>query len=220
MGNGTKTNATSGDSLDLLSEQDKVLAAIFADWERSDPASANTEGGAVRLAFDHGTLGKLLVGHAAVRVAAKRDIERVLRKAGQDDLADQLTSKLRRARELLDRLDELARGVEAVGVSGSADFAHVVDELAQTIRSDLGTEPATLVPRIAAALGERRKELHSARHVAAHAPSHPGTTERWYDDVPVLVRLHALYDQLRGYPRAVSVPYCNAPLAHRYNSLP
>jgi hypothetical protein len=208
------------DSLDLLGEQDKVLNAIFAGWDASDPDKANTRGDAVKLAYDRGTLGKLLIEHAAVRVAAKRDIERVLRKVGQDGLADQFTSHLRRARELLDRIDELGRGVEAVGLSGSGEFAGTVSELARTMGSDLGTEPATLAPRVAAALGDERKKLRSAKYVVAHAPTHPGTTQRWYDDIPILARLHALYDHLRGYPRAVSVPYSNTRLADRYNSPP
>lgn len=209
-----------GDSLDLLGEQDRVLAAIFSAWDDSDPDRADTNREVVKLAYDHGTLGKLLIEHAAIRVAAKRDIERVLRDIDCDDLADQLTSQLTRVCELLDRLDEHARGVVAVGVSRSLEFAGAVGELAATIRADLSREPEAIIPRIEAALADQRSRLRSAKHVAAHAPTHPNPTPRWYDTIPILVRIHARYDHLRGYPWADSTPYSNPRVAERYDTQP
>lgn len=81
-------------------------------------------------------------------------------------------------------------------------------------------EDADAIPRIAAALGEQRRQLRSAKHVATHAPTHPSVTRRWYDNIPILVRLHARYDHLRGYPWADSVPYSNARIADRYDTQP
>jgi hypothetical protein len=205
------------DALSLLAEQDEVLGEIFAGWHDSAPDAAASGRVTVRRAFDHGTLGKLLIEHAAVRVAAKRDIERVLRANAFDGLADQLTSHLGTVCQQLDRLDELGRGVVATGVAASEEFADAVDALAATIQSDLEREPVVLIPRIAEALGTQRDQLHSAKHVAAHAPTHPAPNPRWYDNIPVLVRIHARYDYLRGYPWADSRPYYNSKVAERYD---
>ena len=194
------------DSLELLGEQDRVLAQIFDGWDATtlDP-DADTRT-VVRAGFERGTYGKLLIEHTAIRVAAKTDIARVLRDVGDDGLADDLTRHLPEARRLLDRLDELARGVDAMGVAASAPFAGAVGELAALIRADLQAEPDRMMPGIAAALGHHRAELHSARWVNHHAPTHPGSGERWYDAIPVLVRVHARYDHLRGFPWADSSP--------------
>lgn len=219
-----KPDTTSGarphDSLDLLAEQDNVLADIFVAWDESDPEGADDDRSAVRMASENGTLGKLVIEHAAVRVAAKRDIERVLRRAGHDGLADELTSHLAQVCELLDRLYEHSRGVGAVELSRSPQFTDTVAALGRIIRAELRSEPAGLVPRIAVALGDLRSQLRSAKHVAAHAPTHPATARSWYDGIPFLVRVHALYDRLRGYPWANSGTYANPRLADRYDTDP
>jgi hypothetical protein len=54
---------------------------------------------------------------------------------------------------------------------------------------------------LAAALGERRKNLRS--RLCAHTCSHPGE-RRWFHRLPGAVRLQAGYDRLRGVPRADS----------------
>ena len=207
------------DSLDLLAEQDRALAAIFEGWDRTAPDTADGPE-VVELDYDHGTYGKLLIEHAAVRVAAKADIERVLRAQGLDALADQLTAHLREVRDLLDRLDEMARGVAPIGVGGSLEFAGVAGTLAGTIRADLRNEPVGLIPKIAVALGPARGHLRSAKWVGSHAPTHPGSTQRWFDDIPILARVHARYDHLRGYPWADSSPFGELGIAARYDSLP
>jgi hypothetical protein len=194
------------DSLELLGEQDRVLAQIFAGWDATTPEPDADSRTVVRAGFERGTYGKLLIGHTAIRVAAKTDIARVLYDLGCDGLADDLTHRLPEARRLLDRLDELARGVDAMGVAASVPFAGAVGELAALIRADLTVEPDRMLPAIEAALGHRRAELHRARWVHHHAPSHPGSGERWYDHMPVLVRIHARYDHLRGFPWADSSP--------------
>jgi hypothetical protein len=194
------------DSLELLGEQDQVLVQIFDGWDATTSGPEADIRTVLRSNFDQGTYGKLLIGHTAVRVAAKTDIARVLRHVGCDGLADELTRRLPEARRLLDRLDELARGVDAMGVAASVGFAGAVGELAALIRADLSSEPEGIVPSIVSALGEHRGELHSSRWVHHHAPTHPGSGDRWYDRIPVLVRVHARYDHLRGFPWAHSSP--------------
>lgn len=204
------------DSLALLGEQDRILVELFADWHRTSPDSDDpaTE---VPQAFDHGTLGKLLIEHTAIRLAAKADIARVLRKVGHHHVADSFAGHLPQARALLDRLDEQSRGVAAVGVGGSTAFAGTVGQLVALIRADLNREPDTELPRIAALLGPDRADLHSAKHVTRHAPTHPAPNPRWYGRIPALVAIHARYDHLRGFPWANDAPDANAAIAARYD---
>jgi hypothetical protein len=202
------------DSLELLAEQDGVLVKIFEGWDATTPAPGVEDTRVlVRSGFDRGTWGKLLIEHAALRVAAKTDVARVLYDADLGDLADELTEHLPEVRKLLDRLDELARGVNPMGVAASAEFAGAVGQLAALLRADLVVEAERTIPRIAAALGADRSKLHRAQWVHQHAPTHPSPEERWYDHIPVLVRIQARYDHLRGFPWPRSTPMANPKVA-------
>ena len=53
---------------------------------------------------------------------------------------------------------------------------------------------------LTAALGPERHRLRSAKFIRKHAPAHPGPPGRWYDRIPVLLRLRAAEDRLRGFP--------------------
>jgi hypothetical protein len=183
-------------------------------WQNTVPAGDDDTAAIVEDAWDHGTFGKMLVEHAAVRVAAKEDLARVLRDSGHRDLAAQFIAHLPQVRALLDRLDEHARGVAPISLAGSEDFAAAVADLAAVIQADLAAEADEQLPRIAAALGPRRRQLRSARYVSVHAPTHPGAARRWYDNIPILVRLHAGYDHLRGWPWAKG-PLGDARVARR-----
>lgn len=206
----------------MQSQQDQVLVHIFDGWDATTPPADADTRTVVRSNYERGTYGKLLIQHTAIRVAAKTDIARVLHDIGCDGLADDLTRHLPQARRLLDRLDELARGVEVMGVAASTGFAGAVGELAALIRADLQAEPDRMLPAITVALGNHRARLRSARWIHHHAPTHPGSQERWYDHIPVLVRVHARYDHLRGFPWADSSPMADlgpligrVPLARR-----
>lgn len=137
---------TPDDSLELLGEQDRVLVHIFDGWDATTPPADADTRTVVRSNYERGTYGKLLIQHTAIRVAAKTDIARVLHDIGCDGLADDLTRHLPEARRLLDRLDELARGVEAMGVAASTGFAGTVGELAALIRADIQAEPDRMLP--------------------------------------------------------------------------
>lgn len=207
-------SAPPDDSLAALAEQDRLLIEILSGWDATTPPpDVDDTRTMVRAAFKRGTFGKLLIEHAAVRVAAKTDVARVLHDIGSDALADDLVRHLREVCGILDRLDELARGVDAMGVAASVAFAGAVGELAALMRADLDTEPVGIIPRIEAALGDHRGRLHSARWARHHAPTHPATTKRWYSRIPVLVRLQARYDHLRGFPWARSAPMTDPKVA-------
>jgi hypothetical protein len=216
---GPAEGKTPDDSLELLAEQDRVLLKIFDGWDAATPAPDVEDARVlVKQGWERGTFGKLLIEYAAVRVAAKEDVARVLRDVGDTDLAETLTARLRDIRMILDRLDEVARGVDPVGLAASSEFAGAVGELAALIRADLGIEPVRVLPVVAAALGDRRSLLARAKHVESHAPTHPGADRRWYDDIGPLVRIHARYDRLRGFPWAESGPISDADLAERYDN--
>lgn len=198
---------TPADSLELLAEQDRVLIDIFNGWDATTPPpGVDDTRTLVRSGFKRGTYGKLLIEHVALRLAAKTDVARVLYSIGEGDLADHFTRHLHEAKRLLDCLDELARGMEAIDVAASVEYAGAVGQLAALLRADLAVEPDRTIPRITAALGGRRAELRSARWVHHHAPTHPSPEERWYEHFPVLVRIQARYDHLRGFPWPRSTP--------------
>jgi hypothetical protein len=202
------------DSLELLAEQDGVLVQIFEGWDATTPPpGVDDTRTVVRAGFERGTYGKLLIEHAALRVAAKTDVARVLYQVGLDEIADDFIRHLPEVRRLLGRLEELARGVEPMGVAASVGFAGAVGDLAALVRADLDVEPDRTVPRIAAALGERRSELHSSRWVHHHAPTHPSAEERWYGHISLLVRVQARYQHLRGFPWPRSTPMSDPHIA-------
>ncbi|HTV10378.1 MAG TPA: hypothetical protein VME20_00820 [Acidimicrobiales bacterium] len=202
------------DSLSVVAEQDRLLVEIFKGWDATAPGpDVDGSGTFVRSAYERGTYGKLLIEHAALRVAAKRDVARVLRDTGSAALAEELVRHLPEVCRLLDLLDEMARGVNAMGVAASTEFARAVDELGAVLRADLDTEQAQLLPRVQVALGEHRGDLHSSHWARYHAPTHPAPSGRWYNRVPLLVRIQARYDELRGFPRATSTPMADPKVA-------
>ncbi|MGI8493459.1 MAG: hypothetical protein ACR2KC_07920 [Acidimicrobiales bacterium] len=195
------------DSLAVVAEQDRLLIDIFNGWDATTPPpDVDDTATIVCSAYQRGTYGKLLIERAALRVAAKTDVARVLYDIGSGDLADDLVRHLPEVRRLCDRLDELARGVDAMGVAASIEFAGAVGNLAAVMRADLDTEPPRVLPRVEAALGSHRTDLHDDRWVRHHAPTHPGARRRWYSRIPVLVRIQSRYDRLRGFPWAHSAP--------------
>lgn len=202
------------DSLGMVAEQDRQLIEIFTGWDATTPGSdVDDSGTLVRSAYKRGTYGKLLIEHGALRIAAKRDVGRVLYGTGSAALADEFLRHMPEVARLVDRLDEAARGVNVMGVAASPEFAEAAAELTALLRADLDTEPARVLPRIEVALGDRRSDLHSAHWVRNHAPIHPAPRTRWYARIPILVRVQALYDHLRGFPWADSAPMADPKIA-------
>ena len=70
---------TTGDALDLFVEETSLLRELFAKWHTTTPEPTMGEK-VVTAKWDHGTIGKLLLEHAAVRLAAGEEI--VPRSAG------------------------------------------------------------------------------------------------------------------------------------------
>jgi hypothetical protein len=156
--------------------------------------------GAVKAKWDHGTIGKLLLEHTAVWLAAEEDVSRVLRLAGHGEQAEVLDHRHELVRPLLDRMAEISRGVQPISLAISPDFVEPVEQLREVLADELGSARRTAsTSRIATLLGEHLHDLRSAKFIRKHAPAHPGR-HHWLDHVPGVVRTHSVFDRLRGFP--------------------
>jgi len=194
------------DALDLLNSEDQMLALLLEHWHAGDDGTG-PEDHAVTGNWDQGTVAKLLLEHGAVRLAAAEEVCSALESSGRTTLACRVGDGNDALRAALDRMDELARGVNGVSLATTPGLSDAVDGLERALpRSTLP------VDEIRTAIGG--DELHAPAYVRTHAPTHPGRP-RWYDRVPPIVRLHTAYDRLRGFPWAKSGPYTDAELADR-----
>ena len=184
----------SDDALDLWDQQLKLVGRLFDGWAASEPSTAEKP---VEAAWDHGTIGKLLIRAAAVLVAAEEDIARVLIKVGKDDLGSDLTKHTDGAREALDRLDECCRGMPAIELATS-DISEAVVELRQRLLGAPPEEKRTF-SELAALLGDHRADLHSAKYLRRRAPTHPGH-RKWYRHIPIAVRAKVIFNRLNDFP--------------------
>ena len=159
-------------------------------------------GAAVTAKWDHGTIGKLLLEHAAVRLAAADDIARVLQDVGRTREARRLEETNRLVRPLLDQMYDNSRGIQPISVAITPGFIEASGSSSKTCCvAELGGGPESLARfELTAALGQERAQLRSAKFIRKHAPAHPGPERRWYDRVPALLRVHAAEDRLRGFP--------------------
>lgn len=205
-----------GDALDVYVEQSDLLKAALADWDATRLDQSPAPGESVAPAkYDNGTLGKVILEHTALRLAAQRDIARALTSAGRHDIEGPLTAQVERLAPLITAVERLSRGVNPVSLAGSDQFLDALTNL----RSEL--QPALLHPspapqELADALGEHRRELHSAKYVRRHAPTAPAP-DKWYDKVPLLLRLHTAFDRGRGFPWAESSPSSSRTVSDRYD---
>jgi hypothetical protein len=206
--------ASRGDSLELLRSESAMLASAFRQWDETRGAGQSGRmAGATN--FDSGTIGKVILEHAAVHLGAARDVCRVLRNGSRRSELEPLEQVIGDVWPVLDRLDELGRGTEPVAVAANDDFADAVDKL----RAVLGplTDDPGFSDRIAGALGDRRHELRTAPYIRRHSPTHPGPG-RWYNSIGPLVRLQTAYDRSRGFPWAESQPMASPELAQTFGN--
>lgn len=188
-----------GDALDQLLYEDRAVEELLKAFD--DETLDRRQ---------HGEVAKLLVEHLAVREAAKEYIaEGLSGRAELAGVADRMLHGVAQRRSHLRRLDELARGVEAINVNQGQSFDAAVGEIRPALADDIRHDVEELVPLLHDRLDERarHKLFPSARFVRAHAPTHPGAHgRRWYERINPLVRLHAAYDFLRGFPKGGSKP--------------
>ena len=184
-----------GDALDQLLYKDRALLTIL---DRFEHPHADV--------LVHGGAGKLLVEHMAVRESAKESVASVAEcLPGARREADGLRGEEERRRDLLRQLDELARGLRPVNLNQGQDFDGPARRAGALLRAEIDRELRSLIPQLHERLGPARGDLPSARSVRRHAPTQPGS-RRSYRRAGLLVRLHALYDFLRGFPTGGARP--------------
>ena len=207
---------TSGDALDLFVEESALLRELLAKWNTTTPEHTMGDK-AVTAKWDHGTIGKLLLEHAAVRLAASEDIARVLEEIGRTRESARLEETHHLVRPVLDQMYDNSRAA-----SNRSRWPSPPDSSKpwSSCRSSCAPNWAAAESRarfdLTAALGPERARLRSAKFIRKHAPAHPGPERRWYDRVPALLRLHAAEDRLRGFPWGES-SLGHRELAERYD---
>lgn len=204
--------ARSGDALDLLAEVDESLSRLFEEW-RWHHGEAGGEDPETR-DWHRGTIAKMILEEAAAWVAAVQDVTRVLRRTGHEELASGLARDEGRVIELVRRMDEASRGTVAEALRYSDEFHGAVESLADLWDNARLSQPEHL-QRLAQELGDARSLLHSRTHLRKRAPLHPGHHDAWYERLPLIERVHAIYDRLRGLPDAMSRSSSDVQLTRR-----
>ena len=189
-----------GDALDVFGKETALIEDLFNAWKATTPDRSMGDK-VVMAKWDHGTVGKLLLEHTAVRLAASEDIARVLSEVGRDSEGSLLKDENEAIRPLLDQMYDSARGVQPISVAITPSFIEPMADLFDLLRSALGQAQLTrTMATLTAALGSERHRLRSAKFIRKHAPAHPGPPGRWYDRSAILLRLRAAEDRLRGFP--------------------
>jgi hypothetical protein len=205
-----------GDSFDLLVDETALLRELFGKWNTTRP-DRSMGGGAVVAKWDHGTIGKLLLEHTAVWLAAREDVCRVFEELGRHEESVELCERHRTIRELLDQMYDNSHGIQPISVAITPGFVDGVTRLQETLRTDLNPSlKMSPLSDISNCLADERSRLRSAKFIRKHAPAHPGPVRRWYDQIPFLLRLHAAEDRLRGFPWGES-SLGDRKLAERYD---
>lgn len=206
------------DSLDLVRIENRHLEDLLADWDQNAPDPDIAEEEAVVRAWKRGTVGKLVLQHAALRLAAKADVMFRLRRCDQSEMAGAFGQHAMEARQVVDQLDRYSRGVSALDLRFSDEFSAGIENLRRIWRGELRSESEYSLDHVATALGAGRAQLRTARFVKKHAPIHPAARIRWYHRVSPVLRLHALYDRFRGLPTSESSTYSDRRLAEKYDA--
>lgn len=189
---GDRADPGSWNALDQLEYEDRTLRKLLDTF-------AERHGDRV----EHGVVGKVLIEHLAVRLAAREAIVRALGDSSRPEV-DGLRRNTMENREVLAHLEEMARGVQPINLNQGQDFDAAVAEHAEQMRRQIDQELNEALPALRRD-GEGR--LRSGSYVRHHAPTHPNPHHRrWYERVPPLVRLHAIYDRYRGFPTGGAKP--------------
>ena len=211
------SNQRTGDALDLFCDESALLNELFTAWRATTPDRSMADE-IVTAKWDHGSVGKLVLEHAAVRLAASEDMARVLSEEGKEAAASLLSEENNALRPLLDEMYDASRGVQPISVAIAPGFVEPVEALLDLIGPAVAPEGRGRTRAIlAASLGPLRDRLRSAKYIRKHAPARPGRPGRWYDRIPFLLRLRAAEDRLRGFPWGES-RLGDRKLARRYDS--
>jgi hypothetical protein len=192
------------DALGVVAVQDEIIRDLVAKWRSATEQLREADDVDVR--WQRGSAVKLLLQHLAVRESAKEALAGRLREVDRDDLAAAVDGDGVGRRTAIDRLDELARGHEAITLN-TPDIDGVVEGLAAIFDPERPEEIETLLPEAAGILGAPgERGLPTARHVRTHSVTHPSPVPRWYDRIGPIKAIRALYDHLRASPSGGTSP--------------
>ena len=132
---------TTGDALDLFADETVLLQKLSVNWSSTTPDPSMGEK-VVTAKWDHGTIGKLVLEHTAVRLAASEDVARVLAEEGRDAVATLLTVENQAVRPLLDQMYDSARGVQPIYVATTSEFRRTCRCSLRSARAGSGKDEA------------------------------------------------------------------------------
>lgn len=186
-------------SLDLLENEDRRILQLTKELQERS-------GTAVIDSADYGNRAKLLVRHFAVREAALMDVVDGLRQVPElGELADRFAGDLGERRVRMDAVEKCSRNVQGLYLNTGQDFDSELSGLISAVRPEMEWDLAEGVATARRALAPARlaELLHSAEHVARHAPTNVSPTgPKWWERAPVVSRLVTVVHHLRDYPRA------------------
>jgi hypothetical protein len=201
-----------GDALDLFRTESSLMMELFQQWEKTSPTDKSADD-AVVAKWDHGTVGKLLIEHAALRLAAAEEVARVVREVGYAEMADRLSHSCEVTRPIIDRMYDSGRGLQPISLAITPEFLTAVDELRGVLGDGFDDESA--MEALAAALGTGRGALRRASYITRHAPARPKASGWLSRHLPLVVRVRTVLDRLAGFPWAES-SLADRKLARRY----
>jgi hypothetical protein len=203
-----------GDAFDLFVAETTLIRDLFQEWEKTVPGPKLGED-VVVAKWDHGTVGKLLIEHASLRLAAGEEVTRLVRKIGDVGLAERFEKNIEVTRPIIDDMYDSGRGIQPMSLAITPEFVTAVNELHGVLRCEL-EDQAALHP-VGEALAPRRNELRSARYISRHAPARPQAVGAWGRRFPFVVRVRTAVDRLAGFPWAES-SLADRKLAERFDN--
>jgi hypothetical protein len=190
-------------ALDLLETEDLEIRRLFT-------ALRLNRGLSVEERADYGDLAKDAIRHLATREAALVEVLHVTESEPElRDVCERLEANMETRRPRIDRVEKMSRGVQGINLRIGQDFDSEMQDLMQTVGTEIEWELGEALAQIKGALEgtEREDDLKSAEHLRAHAPTNLSPHgPRWWESAPVVSRLITIYDRLRDFPRASTKP--------------
>ena len=186
-------------ALELLESEDIELRELFSELRQR-------RGPSVEDRAAYGDIAKKIVRHVAVREAALIDVAEVASGNPQlGELASRIESGRKASRLHIDRVEKMSRGVQGMNLRTGQDFDPAVEDLIQTVGTEIEWDLDEAIPELQASLqrDHREGELKRAKHLRRHAPTNLDPQgPRWRERAPVISRFLTIYDHLRDFPRA------------------
>jgi len=192
---------------DQLEYEDRALLELFSALE--DPDLDRVE---------HGRVVKLFVERLAIRESAVEIIaDRLARLPDVAGVASGLRVRTPERRRMLDRLEELTRGVAPPNIDQAQDVDGAIEQIKSALLADIEMDRREVLPAARRLLAHGgRRALPSSSYVLHHSPLHPGAHPvRWYEHVSPVVWIHAVYDYLRNLPVAGVKPRARVTIPRR-----